>query len=209
MDHTHHVEYSPVDYDTLRESLNFSDETPEMTPERVLPNIGYGDGSSSSTLSALPGTIFQPFGDNFTQRTQVLLLPPCSPPKQIAFSAEMEPRNVQLKEYPAPLPKTGARQFSSLPPELAAEVGNTHPTFAQVRDFVGTSMMPLNTELVSLQKLVQDYGLTINGLQDVAIANQGMIFEKFQEVWNTLTKASTELANGHKENFNDLATFRM
>ena len=210
MDHSNNCGYSPIDYGALRESLNFTG----LTPERALPQIGFhGDVAETSTSStALTGSIDQPLSEthspDYAQRTQVLFLPPCSPARQITFLAEMEPKSLQLRKFPSPLPETGAEHTYTLPPEPGTEVGNSHPTFAQVRDFVGTSVLPLSTGLQSLHKSVHEHGLTINGLQDVAIANQGMLFEKFQEVWTALTSASAELAAGHQETSCDLATFR-
>ena len=134
--------------------------------------------------------------------------PPCSPARVLPIPAEVEHNPLQLTAYPVFGPDTRQGFEFSLPPDQGPDDREDCFTFANVADFVRTSLVPYSEHFDNVYKHLLEIMSRIDDLQKASVSNDNIFGEKFTELWRTLSNVSRVLDGGLKDCAGDISRNR-
>jgi len=204
MSYQHSMESSPIDYEAIRASLDFSGLTPQ--------NAAVVDSPTGQSQPYEP--IICEFPAEYSHGVQVLRLPPCSPARPSPISEETYQREFRLIEYPAPLLDDGSavvpwenRDNADLL-SVASPAHADQPTLAEVAHFLHSHLMPVAQHFAVFDSSLRDCRRLYNSLQEATAANAQTCVGQLHELWRTLGQISRETAEMSQENSRDLTNIR-
>jgi len=189
------MEYSPIDYDVIRQSLHFSDSpSPQGT--------GFSPPGQSLEFQRLEHRL----PDEYVQGLGNLALPTCSPPRQLPLLEYNA--NMAVMAYPAPLPEPEYRFEERTPPRNVPNYGDNHPTFQQVVDYVHQLLTPIEEKVDYLVRISHEDRSNINRLQEASVNNESLLIQRCDQIWSHIVESSRITAENFASSGQDLSEFR-
>ena len=192
-------EHSPIDYDVIRNSLDFANLTP--------PHFVAADSGGPSEVEQEVPLIYE-FSADYMQSWQALRLPPCSPPRELPQVVDMEQDSLHLKPYPTLASDSRAGCGFTLPPDEEPPLLESHPTFSEVADYVRTSLVPYSKHFDKVYGHIVEVRESLLALKETSSANGAIFCAKVADLWHHLSNMSRELEEADRFLVKDISDSR-
>ena len=177
-------------------------------PNYVLVPSGQGDPAHGGPIGSqeqlgFPLANFVPI--DFSQSSQVLTLPPCSPQKLL----EARPPQVDLPltPYPEPLRDRAALQNPSTEPESTG-LDEEEVTMERIFQYVDGRIYPFQHRMDFLHHYLQEIQEALNNLREACATNENTVLEEFNVFWKAVEDAFTISSQNFASLSEDLKSFR-